>query len=80
MYALEITTEFRRRAKSLHPKRYKQIHLHIFSLQQNPHPTTAVIVDIETYRLRVGPYLVTYKVDDAARRVQLLFLEEVEKE
>ncbi len=69
-------------ADSLHPNRYKQIHLRIFALQSNPRPLDAeqLEVDVDVYRVRVGPYLITYRVDDARRRIVVYLLEEIEPE
>jgi mRNA-degrading endonuclease RelE of RelBE toxin-antitoxin system len=78
MYALEITPEFRALADPLHPKRYKQVHLRVFALEHNPRPPNSEILDINIYRIRVGPYRVTYEIDDARQRVRVYLLEERE--
>lgn len=77
MYALELTPEFLSQGNTLHPKRYKQVYLHIFALQRNPRPPTAEMLDAKTYRLRAGPYRVTYEIDDTRRRVRVFLLEEM---
>lgn len=59
MYAFEITAEFEAAAKPMHPKRFKQIHLRIFALMQNPRPPDAEMLEANMYRVRVGPYRVT---------------------
>lgn len=55
MYAFEITDEFGAVAAPLHPKRFKLIHLRIFALMQNPRPPDAELLEVNTYRVRVGP-------------------------
>jgi len=79
MDAIELAPEFSSRADDLHPKRYKQVVPHIFALQQNPRAPMAIIVDAETYYLYVGLYAITYKIDDAQRRVRVLWLEMIEE-
>ena len=77
MYAFEITDEFRAIAAPLHPKRFKQVHLRIFALMQNPRPPDAEMLEVNTYPVRVGPYRITYDIDDARRRVRVFLLEEM---
>lgn len=76
MYAIVLDPEFAKQANSLHPKRYKQIHLRVFALQNNPRPPDSVLIDPEMYRVRVGPYIITYEVDDSRRHVRVFLLEE----
>lgn len=76
MYAIELEPEFSTQANVLHPKRYKQIHLRIYSLQLNPRPSDCVLIDPDTYRVGVGPYIITYEVDDSRQRVRVFLLEE----
>ncbi len=80
MYAFEITDEFAAVAKRLHPKRYKQILLRIFGLHANPRPPDAMMISSETFLVRVGPYTITYSIDDSARRIRLLLLTEASAE
>lgn len=79
MYAPEITAEFSAAAAHLHPQRFKIIYMYLVALQQNPRPPTALALDAGTYRLRFGPYQVTYQVDDVRRRVRVFLLEEWEQ-
>ncbi len=72
MYAFEITAEFEAAAKPMHPKRFKQIHLRIFALMQNPRPPDAEMLEANMYR-------VTYEIDDTRRRVRVFLLEEMEQ-
>jgi mRNA-degrading endonuclease RelE of RelBE toxin-antitoxin system len=76
VYAIVLDPEFAKQANSLHPKRYKQIHLRVFALQNNPRPPDSVSIDPEMYRVRVGPYIITYEVDDSRRHVRVFLLEE----
>ncbi len=76
MYAIELAPEFAAQVSAMHPKRYKQIHLRIFALQINPRPPDCTLLDLETYLVRVGPYTITYMIDDAHRRVRVFLLEE----
>lgn len=76
MYALEITDEFDAVAAPMHPKRFKQVHLRVFALMRTPHPPDAEMLDVNIYRVRVGPYRVTYEIDDKQRRVRVFLLEE----
>ncbi len=76
MYAIELATEFAEQARAMHPKRYKQIHLRIYALQINPRPPDCTMLDLETYIVRVGPYTITYTIDDLRRRVRVFLLEE----
>lgn len=80
MYALEITDEYRAVAAPLHPKRYKQVNQKIFELMQNPRPPDAQMLEVNVYRVRVGPYRITYEIDDKQRRVRVFLLEEIEEE
>lgn len=75
MYALEITAEFHAIAAPMHPKRFKQVHLRVFALMQNPRPPDAEMLDTNIFRVRVGPYRVTYEIDDKRRRVRVFLLE-----
>lgn len=77
MYAFEITDEFRAIAAPLHPERFKQVHLRIFELMQNPRPPDAQMLEVNIYRVRVGHYRISYEVDDKQRRVRVFLLEEV---
>jgi len=79
MYAFEITNEFEAAAAPLHPKRFKQVHLRIFALMQNPRPPDAQMLDENVYRVRVGPYRISYEIDDKQRRVRVFLLEEIVK-
>ncbi len=76
MYAIELTPEFGMQASALHPKRYKQVLLRIYDLQMNPRPPDCVMLELDIYRVNVGPYPITYKIDDSARRVRVFLLEE----
>ncbi len=76
MYAIELEPEFAKQATALHPKRYKQVHLRIYALQINPRPPDSVLIDPDTYRVQVGPYTITYEVDDSRHRVRVFLLEE----
>lgn len=75
MYAIELTPEFTAQASQLHPRRYKQVHLRVFALQANPQPPDCILIDTETYRVVVGPYLISYEIDDARCRVRVFLLE-----
>ena len=79
MYAVEVIPEVSNQI-ALHPKRFKQIALRIFALQMNPRPPDCVLVDIETYRVRIGPYTITYEVDASRQRVRVFLLEEQDEE
>lgn len=76
MYAIELATELARQLEAMHPKRYKQVHLRIFALQLNPRPPDCVMLDPRTYRVGVGPYTLTYEVDDRRRRIRVFLLDE----
>ncbi len=76
MYAIELAQEFARQIDDLHPKRFKQISLRVFALQANPRPPDSVMLDAETYIVRVGPYTILYQVDDSRRVVRPLSVEE----
>ena len=76
MYAIELAPDFAKQVMEMHPKRYKQIHLRIFALQINPRPPDCVLLDSDTYLVRVGPYTITYSVDDSRGRVRVFLLEE----
>ncbi len=78
MYALEITEAFSKQADLLHPKRYKQVHMRILALQRNPRPPNAVMMEPDIYRIHVGPYTVSYRVDDDRGRIIVFLLEENE--
>ncbi len=78
MYTIELTPGFAQQVAALHPKRFKQIHLRIFTLQMNPRPPDCVMLDAERYLVRVGPYTIVYRVDDSQNRIRVLLL--VEKE
>lgn len=80
MYAIELAAEFRARIDQLHPKRYKQVYLRVFTLQENPVPPDAEVLDAHTYRIHVGPYRISYEIDDAQHRVRVFLLEEKERE
>lgn len=80
MYAIELGLEFQMQLEDLHPKRYKQISLHVFHLQRNPRPPDAQMLEANIYRVRVGPYRISYEIDDKRRRVRVFLLEEVESE
>jgi len=45
----------------------------------NPRPPDSVLIDIAAYRVDVGPYAITYEVDDARHRVRVFLLEEREE-
>ncbi len=76
MYAIELAPEFAEQASAMHPKRYKQIHLRIFALQINPRPPDCTMLNPEMYLVRVGPYTITYTIDDSERRIRVFLLEE----
>ena len=78
MYAIELTPEFAQQTTTLHPKRFKQIHLRIFTLQMNPRPPDCVMLDPERYLVHVGPYAIVYRIDDSQNRIRVFLL--VEKE
>lgn len=78
MYAIEVVPAVARQIQELHPKRFKIVSLRVFALQMNPRPPDCVMIDAETYRVAVGPYLITYIVDDSRRRVRVFLLEERE--
>ena len=80
MYAIELSSAFQTQLEALHPKRYKQITLRIFRMQENPHPPDAQMLEINIYRVRVGPYRITYEIDDRQRHVLVFLLEEMEGE
>jgi mRNA-degrading endonuclease RelE of RelBE toxin-antitoxin system len=80
MYAIELAPEFSEQSESLHPKRFKQIHLRIYALQVNPRPPDSLLLDEETYLVRVGPYVLTYKIDDVLRRIRFIYLEQMQEE
>jgi mRNA-degrading endonuclease RelE of RelBE toxin-antitoxin system len=77
MYAIEITDEFRSVADPLHPKRFKQVHLRILALMQNPRPPDSELLEANLYRIRSGLYRLTYEIDDGRRRVRVFLLEEI---
>lgn len=76
MYAIELAPEFIKQVAHLHPKRYKQIHIRIFALQTNPRPPDCIMLDLERYLVRVGPYTIVYRIDDSQKRARVLLLEE----
>jgi mRNA-degrading endonuclease RelE of RelBE toxin-antitoxin system len=78
MYAIEVIPEVSSQIETLHPKRFRQVAMRIFALQMNPRPPDCTLVDIETYRVRIGPYAITYAIDDSRQRVQVFLLEEEE--
>lgn len=80
MYAIEEGAEFRRQVFELHPKRFKQVYLRISGLQLNPRPPDAQMLEVNIYRVRVGPYRISYEVDDKLRRVRVFLLEELGEE
>jgi mRNA-degrading endonuclease RelE of RelBE toxin-antitoxin system len=79
MYANEVTPQVSAQIETLHPKRFRQVALRIFTLQMNPRPPDSVLIDIAAYRVDVGPYAITYEVDDARHRVRVFLLEEREE-
>lgn len=80
MYAIEVVPEVERQIDALHPKRFKQVYLRILALQQSPRPPDSVLLNVETYLVRVGPYAITYEIDDSLQRIRvLLFEEQVQK-
>ncbi len=80
MYAIEFASEFAKQVEALHPKRYRQIHMRIFALQLNPRPPDSIMLDLERSVVRVGRYQIVYRIDDTARRIRVLLLEEREEE
>lgn len=77
MYAFEITDEFRAIAEMLDSEYFKQVFLRFYVLQQNPRPPDAQMLEVNTCRVRVGPYRISYEIDEARRRVRVFLLEEV---
>ncbi|TAH53309.1 MAG: type II toxin-antitoxin system RelE/ParE family toxin [Chloroflexota bacterium] len=75
MYAIEEGAEFRGQVFDLHPKRFKQVYLRLSALQLNPRPPDAQMLDENIYRVRVGPYRISYEIDDERRRVRVFLLE-----
>jgi len=65
--------------QTLHPKRLKQVALRIMALQANPRPPDGVLIDVEVYRVRFGPYTLTYEIDASQSRVRVFLLEEREE-
>jgi mRNA-degrading endonuclease RelE of RelBE toxin-antitoxin system len=80
VYAIEVIPEVSDQIETLHPKRFRQIAIRIFALQMNPRPPDCVLVDIETYRIQTGPYMITYAIDDSQQRVRVFLLEEQSQE
>ncbi len=80
MHAIELAPEFARQIERLHPKRYRQIALRVFALQLNPRPPDSVMLEPDTYLVRVGPYQIAYRINDTDQRVRVLVLEELEEE
>lgn len=80
MYAIELVPDFVKQVEALHPKRFKQIYLRVFALQTNPRPPDCVMIDPETYLVRVGPYAITYRIDDSLRRIRVFLLREQDEE
>lgn len=80
MYAIELAPEFARQIEILHPKRYRQIALRIFTLQTNPRPPESIMLESDRYFVRVGSYQIAYRIDDRERRIRVLLLEEREEE
>lgn len=80
MYTSEEAAEFHNQFMSLHPKRFKQVYLRIYALLQNPRPPDAQMLEANIYRVRVGPYRITYEIDNKQRRVRVFLLEEIEEE
>ena len=76
MCTIELAPEFIGQASLLHPRRYKQVHLRVFALQINSQPPDCILIDAETYRVRVGPYTISYEIDHSHRRVRVFLLEE----
>jgi len=44
-----------------------------------PRPPDAQMLDASINRVRVGPYVITYEIDDKQRRVRVFLLEEMEE-
>lgn len=44
---------------------------------QNPRPPDSEMLRVNIYRVRMGPYRVTYEIDDTRRRVRVFLLEEM---
>jgi mRNA-degrading endonuclease RelE of RelBE toxin-antitoxin system len=80
VYAIEVVPESVSQIRSMHPKRFKQVQLRILTLQTDPRPPDGVLLDVETYLVRVGPYKITYKIDDLQQRVRVFLIEEETKE
>lgn len=80
MYAVEEGAEFRSQVVNLHPKRFKQVYLRLSALQLNPRPPDAQMLEVNIYRVRVGPYRISYEIDDKQRRVRVFLLEKVGEE
>ena len=78
MYSIQVDRAIELQLADLHPKRFKQVVLRLYALQQNPRPPDSVILDAETCRVSVGPYRILYQVDDSAQRVHVIAIREQE--
>jgi len=79
MFAVEVIPEVFAQIQALHPRRFRQIALRIFALQMNPRPPDSVLIDLDTSSVRIGPYSITYKINDSEQRVRVFLLEETEE-
>ena len=76
MYSVEVDRDAESQLSALHPKRFEQVVLRIYALQQNPRPPDGTILDADTCRVRVGPYSILYHVDDSAQRIRIILIKE----
>ncbi|MBI5650564.1 MAG: hypothetical protein HZC40_08995 [Chloroflexi bacterium] len=76
MYSIQVEDDVKAQLVELHPKRFKQVVLCIYSLQHNPRPPECTILDAEACRISAGPYRILYYVDDSARRVHIVAIRE----
>ncbi len=78
MYSIQVDRAVELQLADLHPKRFKQIVLRLYALQQNPRPPDSMILDAETCRVSMGSYRVLYQIDDSIQRVSVIAIREQE--
>ena len=76
MYSVEMDRDVVAQLVEFHPKRFKQIVLRIYVLQQTPRPPDCAILDAETCRVGVGPYRILYHINDSAQRIRIISIKE----
>ncbi len=76
MYSIEVNRDVEAQLVEFHPKRFRQVVLRLYALQQNQRPPDCTLLDAETCRGSVGPYRILYHVDDSARRIRVIAIRE----